>query len=356
VATDDFQGRLGVVGLLACDMTGEVAEDDFTGFAIYDLDDPGHPELLSSVSKSATGVESVDVSVSDQRLLLAISGRQPSLDGSLIDAVSIFDLSRPSLPSPVSVWQPSAPDRPGDTDPTPGTWIPGVGLIVDGISDATSESPLSELGRDVTWLDPETLAVDLTSGGFVVLDVSETTRPVERWNSTSLASAEPTLEVRAGELIADHFLIVDEVLAAPEDGSPTGRQLVVDLTSGSGTVVAGYQPDVSESASSDPELFLPHESTVYGTRTGVSAWLSGGIRIVDLDDPEHPTELAHFVPAPAFDPQRWWWSSEGSTRWPMVWDVDSDGGYAYISDHNSGLWIVRATIAIDPTEEPEPVD
>jgi hypothetical protein len=164
------------------------------------------------------------------------------------------------------------------------------------------------------------------------------------------------LEVRAGELIADHFLIVDEVLAAPEDGSPTGRQLVVDLTSGSGTVVAGYQPDVSESASSDPELFLPHESTVYGTRTGVSAWLSGGIRIVDLDDPEHPTELAHFVPAPAFDPQRWWWSSEGSTRWPMVWDVDSDGGYAYISDHNSGLWIVRATIAIDPTEEPEPVD
>ncbi|MFZ0013529.1 MAG: M23 family metallopeptidase [Acidimicrobiia bacterium] len=357
VATESFRGRLGVVALMACDTMSATADGEFAGFAVYDLDDPGQPELLTSVPRTATGVESLDVSVSGQRVLLAISGRQASLDGaSLIDTVSIFDMSEPGRPFPVSVWQPPATDLPGETDPAPGTWIPGVGLVVDGITEPAPEPLLGELGRDVTWLDHETLAVDLTRGGFAVVDVSVTTAPMETWNSATLAGAVPALETRAGELIGDRFLIVDEVLASPEDGSPAGRQLVVDLMGGPATVVADYQPEVPEGASVQPELLVPHESTPYGTRTGVSAWLSGGIRIVDFDDPQHPAELANFVPAPAFDPQRWWSGSDEGTRTPMVWDVDADGGYVYISDHNSGLWIVRATIAVDPIEGPEPVD
>lgn len=64
-----------------------------------------------------------------------------------------------------------------------------------------------------------------------------------------------------------------------------------------------------------------------------TAWFGGGLRVIDIADPERPTEVA-------------WWLLEPppGQRSPQANDVDLDGnGLIYVIDRNRGLSILERT-------------
>ncbi len=61
------------------------------------------------------------------------------------------------------------------------------------------------------------------------------------------------------------------------------------------------------------------------------AWFSGGLRIVDVADPNSPREIGHFIPEPV-----------GGRPSPQSNDVDiDDRGLIYLADRNIGLDILE---------------
>ena len=87
-------------------------------------------------------------------------------------------------------------------------------------------------------------------------------------------------------------------------------------------------------------LHTAHEAKLSGD-TMYAAWYSSGVRIVDVSDPAVPVETGYFVPPPNVDPQGYWTAPDETTRFAMVWDVVVGGDLLFISDMNTGLWIVR---------------
>jgi hypothetical protein len=86
-----------------------------------------------------------------------------------------------------------------------------------------------------------------------------------------------------------------------------------------------------------------HNALVVGTDIYIS-WYSDGIRVVDSSDPGAVHEVAYFVPPSANNPVKP--SQRGVlSNAPQVWGVayDTETGFIYASDMNSGLWILRRT-------------
>ncbi|MGB5732459.1 MAG: hypothetical protein WBN24_12700, partial [Acidimicrobiia bacterium] len=72
-----------------------------------------------------------------------------------------------------------------------------------------------------------------------------------------------------------------------------------------------------------------------------SAWLTGGLRVVDFSNSLEPTEVASFLPPAGIDPHDRFVSPNGVIKLPLVWSVDVSSGLIYVSDINTGLWILR---------------
>mgnify|MGYP000612113137 CR=1 FL=1 len=71
------------------------------------------------------------------------------------------------------------------------------------------------------------------------------------------------------------------------------------------------------------------------------SWYSDGLRVVDVSDPAAPVEVAHFVPTPTADPQQHFNGQGRGEACAMTWSVRISDGLIYLSDLNSGLWIVQ---------------
>lgn len=68
------------------------------------------------------------------------------------------------------------------------------------------------------------------------------------------------------------------------------------------------------------------------------------MRVIDTSDPRAPREVAYFVPPSAHNPVHP--NQRGVlTNTTQVWGVavDEATGLVYLSDMNSGLWIVKRT-------------
>jgi murein DD-endopeptidase MepM/ murein hydrolase activator NlpD len=336
VETETFQGRLGVVGLERCG-NDLASGDGFAGFAVYDLSDPADPVALSSVDvgERSDGITELDVSVSEGQVLLAtlVADRNygsatedeafslPEPEGTPGPSLDLYDLSAPEQPAFISTWQPS---------PDP---------------DETEEPVAAFPGRShrLVWLNHERIAAGLEDRRAVVLDLTDPTQPTEAWDTEMVWDMVGPADLQPGSVIDGHSLIVDERLTVPEIGV-VGRQVVVDSAEDLGTPIGAFIPSNIDDRPTDSGFYLPNGSTQHSANISVVSWMSGGVRVVDLEDPSQPLEIAHFVPAPAFDPQRWWTAPDGTTQFPMVWDIAVDGGYLYVSDHHSGLWILEITL------------
>ena len=106
-----------------------------------------------------------------------------------------------------------------------------------------------------------------------------------------------------------------------------------------------------------PESFTPrpgyhgvNQTLNLGSIGRLEAGLSDGATLIDGD-----TELAVLIPAPAFDPQRWWTAPDGEDEFPLVWDVAVHSGMVFLTDHHSGLWIFELAEALLDTPTPSEI-
>jgi choice-of-anchor B domain-containing protein len=89
--------------------------------------------------------------------------------------------------------------------------------------------------------------------------------------------------------------------------------------------------------------YVIHNNFLVGTDVYTS-WYTDGVRVIDTSDPTAPREVAYFVPPATANPVKP--SQRGVlTNTAQVWGVfvDEATGLVYISDMNSGLWILRRT-------------
>lgn len=200
-------------------------------------------------------------------------------------------------------------------------------------------------------LDGDTAYLSYTAAGMVVLDVSDMTSPrqVARIDWPA-AHAHTCLPLPGRDLVA----VADEQARdGPGPSSPSGparfarkRPLpaethlirVVDVTDRAAPQVVGICPEPVGDFAQRPLRFGPHnlhenqKGSYRSARLIFATYFNAGLRVYDLADPEHPVEVAHWLPeAPRGQPS------------PQVNDlfVEADGRVWLTDRLAGGLYLVE---------------
>lgn len=279
------------------------------GFRVWNIADPANPKLLSYVRTGGIGVHRFDM---DEHYAYIST----EMDGFVGNILVIYDLADPASPREVSRW-----------------WIPGQNV-------AAGEKPGWKGQRhrlhhalrvgDRMW------AACWYAGAYVI-DISDITKPrtLGSYNyhppfPEPTHTLMPLPEPVAGRQIA---LIVDEE-HEHVPGQPHGFIWIMDASN-----PADLKPISTFHVS---EMDSPYARA--GGRFGAhqfqekqvgsliyAAWFAGGLRIVDIADPEKPREVAFYVPEPF-----------PGHRAPQSNDVDVDErGLIYLLDRDRGFEIIE---------------
>ena len=333
VQTAEFAGDLAIVAVRLCDTRERSRWSDvFRGLAIYDVTDPEHPELLSTVhsGERTQGANEVTAAVRlDGSLVVAATVMQSMLhtEGALGD-FRLVDATDPRHPEPVSDWDVRR-DLPLDID-----------------REATDEV---EFHVHSAWLAPDGMTVWLAAwdAGLVMLDLTSPAQPTVVARVPGTVGTEGNAHTVFFEPESGLLIRNDEDLDPGGSDSTTpgwGGQTIYEVTDLANVkrVATFGRPEVGgDSGEVDRSgFFTAHEVEVVDGVEYVT-WYSNGLRVVDLSDPSQPTELGSFVPPATSDPQGHWVAPSGNRSFPLVWGVEVVGGLAFLSDVHSGLWIVR---------------
>ncbi|MGR3341640.1 MAG: hypothetical protein ACU0DI_00120 [Paracoccaceae bacterium] len=307
---EEVAARLGVEAARVPEMGAFLARGyGDGGFRIYDISDRTTPKLLSHTSTFGFGVHRFDVDENYAYISTEVKGYIGNI-------LVIYDVSDPSAPREVSRWS-----------------MPGQHLAAGEVP--TWEGYKNRLHHAMRVGDE--MWASVWHAGLRVLDVSDITRP-----ETVAAFdyhppfPEPTHTVLPFPDAIDGRRIA---VAVDEEHSHTPGRLhgflwVLDVSDFS-AIKALAAFDVSELDSPwsrAPGRFGAHQfrEKLDGTLVYVT-WFSGGLRVVDVADPFHPVEIAHFIPGPV-----------GDEPAPQSNDVDVDGaGLIYLIDRNRGLDILE---------------
>jgi hypothetical protein len=334
VATEAFAGDIAVIAVSLCDNRernrGRVG---FRGLAIYDVTNPTAPLLLSTLPSGdrTQGVHEIDVVTRDDgRVLVAATVMQSLIHTEGLQGdVRLVDITDPRKPIELADWDLRRDGSPAYLDT----------IEADGEEQLHAHSVAFASGGKRLW-------VAHWDAGAVLLDVADPANPSLAAGTPVLASAEGNVHSVVSDAAAGLVVLSSEDLY-PRDTrghrSGWGYQAVLDLGGGElGRVtVGGAAGDEDERVPLDG-FHTAHNAQLIERRL-YSSWYSSGVRITDLSIPAEPVEIGYFVPPPTADPQGYWIAPDGSTRMPLVWDVRVVGDLIYVSDMNSGLWIVRYT-------------
>ena len=332
VDTAGFTGDLAVVAHQVCDPDDDEA---FRGVVFYDVSDPAEPLTLGvyETGPGTMGVEGFDVWAADDRVLMVAAVPNSYLGHP--DArgdVRIVDVSIPYAPIEVADWdfRRDAPEA-----------------LREGVVDGTEPADLKAMGITIDP-DAERAFVANWNAGVVTLDLSDPSHPAFAGRDASMGYREGKTDSTAlgddGRLLVVGHDDMDPIEG--ETGAPSwGVDVVLDAGGdGDPTLVSIYSlEDALPDADGRLELsglYSPHGAVIADGRL-YAAWLSGGLRIVDLSDPEHPTEAGSFVPPTRVDPQRQFAAPNGNIAMPLVWSVHVVDDLIFVSDLNTGLWILR---------------
>lgn len=334
IDTDAFTGDIAVVAVSLCDNSeSNRLRDAFRGLALYDMSDPATPELLGTyhTGDRTQGVHEIDVvSRPDGSVLVAATVMQSYLhtEGELGD-VRLVDITDPVDPREVADWD----------------YRESV-VPVDELPPGEDEEQYHAHGVDFAGGGLR-LWVAVWDGGAVLLDIDDPGRPAISDTVEDVASAEGNVH---SVISAPEFGLV---VVSSEDLYPTadgvhaagwGEQLILDLA---GEPLSTFRPGDSDAAGSESTIPLDGYHTAHNAQLVdqrlYSSWYSSGVRIVDLSNAVNPIEIGYFVPPPTADPQGYWTAPDGTALMPMVWDVRVVDDLLYVSDMNTGLWIVRHT-------------
>ncbi|HEX2724359.1 MAG TPA: RNA polymerase subunit sigma-70 [Beijerinckiaceae bacterium] len=279
------------------------------GWKIYDISNRARPELIHYERTSGFGVHRFDVDASYAYI-------STEMDGYIGNILVIYDLKDPRKPTEVSRW-----------------WLPGQHLA--GGETPTWRGYSNRLHHAMRVGDELWAAV--WQAGIRVIDISDIRKP------TTIASYDyhpPTPEPTHTILPATQLIGGRRIAVGVDEehdhvrGQPHAHLWVVDVT---------HHPEikplstfhVGENASpwsGAPGRFGAHQFQEHIDDTLVfAAWFSGGLRVIDIKDPEAPEEVGWFIPEPV-----------GGNASPQSNDVDVDReGLIYVLDRNRGLDILE---------------
>jgi hypothetical protein len=279
------------------------------GFRVWDIRDKANPKLLSYVKTGGIGVHRFDM---DENYAYIST----EMDGYVGNILVTYDLKDPTQPREVSRW-----------------WLPGQHT-------AGGETPSWKGQRhrlhhalrvgDRMW------AACWYAGGYVI-DISDITKPktLGSYNyhppfPEPTHTLMPLPEKIGGRQLA--LMIDEEHDHIP--GQPHAFLWIMDASDPANLkpVSTFHVPEHGSPFSQAGGRFGAHQfqEKQIGSLVFVT-WFSGGLRIVDLADPEKPREIGHYIPEPF----------PGHTA-PQSNDVDVDErGLIYLLDRDRGFEIVE---------------
>ena len=342
VDSPHFSGDLAVVAIRRCDNTESGrAELGFRGIALYDVTNPARPAPLGRLAAGGAtqGVHELDVIArEDGSILVAATVMQSLLhtDGKRGD-IRIINATNPRFPTELADWD-LRRDGPEDL----------VAEMTAGRDEEELHAHGVEFANGGDWL-----WVSHWDAGVALVDLTRPALP----EMVSVAGFDAATEGNA------HATVYDEernlLIRTDEDLFPTGSatrvagwggQTIYDVDeAGTLTEVSRFDSTVGvtdDGAVRRDGYFTAHEAVLVDGVEYV-AWYSGGVRIVEVFDPENPVEIGYFIPTPKTDPTGHWDAPDNSKRFPMVWGVDVADGLIFLSDMHTGLWIVRFDDGLD---------
>ncbi len=332
VESDQFSGTLAIVAHQPCDPDDREA---FRGLAFYDVTDPSIPVQVGTYAAGAgtLGIPAFDVWVEEDRILVVAAAPNSLFDHpDALGDVRIIDVTDPGDPVDVADW-----DFRRDADET---------IREAVLADA---DPRDFHVRGIT-LDSggERAFIAHWDAGVVVLDLSDPSHPEAVGRTASLGyregnSASTAFDPDSGVLVVNHL---DLNPLDDEAGMESWGISVVFNAGGSDDPsqpsvysIEGALPDVEGRVALDG-IYSAHDAVMAGDYL-YAVWLSGGLRVVDLSDPTDAVEVASFVPPVRVDPQEYFTSPNGNIAMPLAWSVHLVDNLIYLSDANTGLWILR---------------
>ena len=330
------------------------------GTTIVDVSDPSRPRNLAELTVPAE-VHSHKVRVVDGVMLVnwEAAPRTQLPDGARA-GLGIWDVTNPSRPREISFWACQGVHRftfdgryaylsptiegyrgnivmtldlrdPAKPEEVGRWWMPGQWT-------AGGETPTWH-GRDHRCHHPirlgQRLYVSYWHGGFVILDIEDMRKPrfvsgID-WSPPFTAPTHTALPIPFPLMGRRMLLVADEDVARLAPSAPSFLWLV-DITDETRPVpLSTFQVDGVD-GSSQPEFTGCHQpcEEVRGTEIPV-AWFAHGLRIVDIENPHGPREVASFVPpVPA-----------GADRVCSNDVCYDDRGLMYLIDRTRGLHIVE---------------
>ena len=288
------------------------------GFKIYDISVPAQPKLICYAKTGGIGVHRFDL---DERYAY-ISTEMKGYVGNIL---VIYDLRNPKMPQEVARW-----------------WL--LGQHVAGGETPAWAGRRHRLHHALRF--GSEMWASCWHAGFYVVDVSDLARPktAGHYNYHPLFP-EPTHTVMPvadkirGRRIALAIDEEDQAQSASEEQARRGRAHACILTF-----------DVADLADIKPlgqfqvsELDSPFSRTS-GARFGAhqfcermkdtlvhAAWFGGGLRIIDVADPQSPLEVGYFIPPPV-----------AGRPAPQSNDVTlDDRGLIYLVDRHAGFDVLE---------------
>jgi hypothetical protein len=193
--------------------------------------------------------------------------------------------------------------------------------------------------------------VSYWDSGFVALDVTNPYAPVYKGRAVFPATADGDAHSSSYDDKRKLLFSADEDFCKAS-GSGTekgyGFMRVWDESNLASPVQIGEYRTPNSLGTNDEGAgdYVIHNPLLVGSNVYAS-WYSDGVRVIDVSNPRAPTETAYFVPPATSNPVKP--SQRGTlTNTTQVWGVAIDeaneaNGLIYLSDMNSGLWIVRRT-------------
>lgn len=281
------------------------------GFRVWDISDRTRPRLLVHQKTGGVGVHRFDL---DDRYAYIST----EMDGFVGNILVIYDMAQPARPREVSRW-----------------WMPGQNIAAGEVPTWTGQ----QHRLHHTLRHGDILHAAVWYAGVRTIDVSDITRP----RTIGEYRYHPPFPEPTHTFMRIPGLLKGRAVAAAVDeehdhvpGQLHGGLWLFDVTD-----PARISPismwHLTERASpyvTTGDRFGAHQFQERMRDTCLyTAWFGGGLRVIDIADPERPTEVAWWLPQPP--------PGHGS---PQANDIDLDGnGLIYVIDRNRGLEILERT-------------
>jgi hypothetical protein len=333
---------IAVAGIQACGSRFDTAL--FRGLLVWDVTNPTHPVEISRLNTGCCtrGIHELEVQHRTDLARTYVYASVPASEYPDEGSPSgrrdragrgdfrLIDITDPAALVEVSNW--------GVVHDLGGPPAAGLGCDPDPIYGHSAEPSADGRLAFLAYWD----------SGFIAIDLSDPTHPVYKGRTVYPATADG--DAHSSSYDEDRRLL----FSADEDfcknsGSGTekgyGYLRVYDYSDLAHPYQIGQFKTANSLGTNDQQAgdYVIHNPLLVGTDVYAS-WYSDGVRVIDTSNPQGPREVAFFVPPRTNNPVSP--SQRGVlTNTPQVWGVavDEATGLVYLSDMNSGLWIVRRT-------------